>query len=136
MNIMTKIAAAAALALAAGCVETAGTRVEIDTETGDASVLECSPRLARRVRVAGVSYGDISGIKRATVKLESLVHRRLNLQVRIVWCDAEGVDVDADTKPFRAVVLDGLDVTTLTGLAPNDRCVKARVQVRETRAAQ
>ena len=30
----------------AGCVDTAGTRVMVDTETGDSSVLENSQRLA------------------------------------------------------------------------------------------
>lgn len=136
MNMIGKIASVAAFALAAGCVETAGTRVEIDTDTGDASVLECSTRLASKVRVAKVTYGDIEGIRRATVTLESKVHKRLDLQARIVWSDAEGTDIDADAKPFRAIVLDGYDVTTITGIAPNANAVKARAQVRETDTAQ
>jgi len=54
----------------------------------------------------------------------------------MVWADADGSDVDADGKPFRALVVDGRDVATFTGMAPNDRCVKARLQVRETETAE
>ena len=135
MKLKTIMLAAIAAAFA-GCVETAGTRVSIDTRTGDASVLESSTRLANRVRVVGVSYDDVSGIKKATVTLESLSHKRQELQARMVWMDADGAEVDADGKPFRAIVLDGMGVTTFTGMAPNPRCVKARLQLRETDTAQ
>ncbi|MBQ4384522.1 MAG: DUF1425 domain-containing protein [Kiritimatiellae bacterium] len=135
MKLKTIMLAAIAAAFA-GCVETAGTRVSIDTRTGDASVLESSTRLANRVRVVGVSYDDVSGIKKATVTLESLSHKRQELQARMVWMDADGAEVDADGKPFRAIVLDGMDVTTFTGMAPNPKCVKARLQLRETDTAQ
>jgi len=135
MKIKTIMLAAAAAVLS-GCVETAGTRVTIDTRTGDTSVLECSKRLANRVKVVHVSYDDVSGIKKATVTLESLSHKRQELQARMVWMDENGAEVDADGKPFRAIVLDGMDVTTFTGMAPNPRCVKARLQLRETDTAQ
>jgi len=136
MNIVAKTAAVAALALAAGCVDTAGTRVDIDTETGDASVTECSPRLARRVRVYDVIYGASGDIKTATVKIESKTRRRISLQARMVWMDAEGVEIDPDAKPFRTIVLDGLDVKSISGVAPNARAVKARLQIRETRTVK
>jgi uncharacterized protein YcfL len=135
MKMKTIMLAAVAVAFA-GCVETAGTRVTIDTRTGDASVLECSTRLSKRVRIVGVSYDDVSGIKKATVRMESLTHSRQELQARMVWMDADGAEVDADGKPFRAIVLDGMDITTFTGMAPNPRCVKARLQLRETDTAQ
>lgn len=133
---MKTVVLAAAAAIFAGCVETAGTRVTIDTQTGDASILECSTRLANRVKVVRVTYGDVDGIKRATVTLESLTHKRQELQARMVWLDFEGTEIDPDGKPFRAIVLDGNDVTTFTGMAPNEKGVTARLQVRETDTAQ
>ena len=133
---MKTVVLAAVAAFFAGCVETAGTRVTIDTQTGDASILECSTRLANRVKVVRVTYGDVDGIKRATVTLESLTHRRQELQARMVWLDSEGTEIDPDGKPFRAIVLDGNDVTTFTGMAPSGKGVTARMQVRETDTAQ
>jgi len=135
MKVKTVVLAAMA-AMLSGCVETAGTRVTIDTQTGDASVLECSTRLANRIRVVRVTYGDVSGIKKATVTLESLTHKRQDLQARMVWLDEDGSEIDPDGKPFRAIVLDGNDVTSFTGIAPSDRGVTARLQVRETDTAQ
>lgn len=128
MKIANIAMAAAALALA-GCT-TAGTRVTIDTRTGDAQMLECSSRLASKVRIAGVTYGEVDGIKKANVQIESLTRKRLDLQARMVWLDAGGCLVDADGKPFRAIVLDGHDITGFTGMAPNAKCVKARLQLR------
>lgn len=133
---MKTVVLAAVAAIFAGCVETAGTRVTVDTQTGDASILECSTRLANRVKVVRVTYGDVDGIKRATVTLESLTHKRQALQARMVWLDFEGTEIDPDGKPFRAIVLDGNDVTTFTGMAPNEKGVTARLQVRETDTAQ
>ena len=133
---MKTVVLAAVAAIFAGCVETAGTRVTVDTQTGDASILECSTRLANRVKVVRVTYGDVDGIKRATVTLESLTHRRQELQARMVWLDSEGPEIDPDGKPFRAIVLDGNDVTTFTGTAPSEKGVTARLQVRETDTAQ
>ena len=133
---MKTVVLAAVAAIFAGCVETAGTRVTVDTQTGDASILECSTRLANRIRVVRVTYGDVDGIKRATVTLESLTHKRQELQARMVWLDFEGTEIDPDGKPFRAIVLDGNDVTTFTGMAPNEKGVTARLQVRETDTAQ
>ena len=133
---MKTVVLAAVAAIFAGCVETAGTRVTVDTQTGDASILECSTRLANRVRVVRVTYGDVDGIKRATVTLESLTHKRQELQARMVWLDFEGTEIDPDGKPFRAIVLDGNDVTTFTGMTPNEKGVTARLQVRETDTAQ
>ena len=133
---MKTVVLAAVAAIFAGCVETAGTRVTVDTQTGDASILECSTRLANRVKVVRVTYGDVDGIKRATVTLESLTHKRQELQARMVWLDFEGTEIDPDGKPFRAIVLDGNDVTTFTGMAPSGKGVTARMQVRETDTAQ
>ena len=133
---MKTVVLAAVAAFFAGCVATAGTRVTIDTQTGDASILECSTRLANRIRVVRVTYGDVDGIKRATVTLESLTHKRQELQARMVWLDEEGTEIDPDGKPFRAIVLDGNDVTTFTGMAPSGKGVTARMQVRETDTAQ
>lgn len=130
MNRLFAIAVAASLV--AGCAETRGTRVTIDTESGEASVLENSYRLSNRVKVRKAVYGEASdGIRKATVTIESVTRRRQRLQARMVWADAEGSDIDADAKPYRAIVIDGNDVHAFTGVAPNSRAVRAKLQIRE-----
>lgn len=128
--LMTGIAAAGMLVLA-GCAESRGTRVNIDTDSGEAAVRENSYRLKGRIKIAKVTYGEDDGIRKATVTLESMMKRRQRIQARMVWLDEEGTAIDADGKPFRAYVIDGNDSVTFTGYAPNAKGVKAQVQVRE-----
>ena len=71
-----------------------------------------------------------------SVTLASDTHYCQNLQARMVWMDGEGNEIDADSKPFRAIVLDGKDQTTFTGVAPNSKAVKAKLLLRETDTAQ
>ncbi len=137
MNYSAFMLAAAVMTAAAGCVETAGTRVSVDTHTGEASVYEGSMRLVNRVKVVRTTYDDVGdGIRKATVTIASLTHRRQRLQARMVWLDAEGTEIDADGKPFRAIVLDGKDTYTFTGVAPSAKGVKAKMVIRETDTAE
>lgn len=129
---MKKIVFFAAIAALAGCADTRGTRVMLDTQTGDASVLENSYRLSNRVQVRKVTYNDNGdGIKRAVMTLESTTRRRQRLQARIVWLDADGCEIDPDGKPYRTYVVDGNDIITVSGMAPSVKGVAAKMQVRE-----
>jgi len=121
-----------AAAMLAGCsTETRGTRVTVDTQTGKTDVVEANGRLAGKVRVAQVWYGETGGIKTATVTLESRTKGRYRFQARMVWLDAAGVEIDADGKSYRAIVLDGGDSTTVSGVAPNEKAQKVRMVIRE-----
>ena len=131
MNIRIVLASALCATGLVGCVNTSGTRVMVDLESGDASVREDNMRLSNRLRVTGVTYGEVGdGIRRATVSLESTTDRRLSFQGRMVWFDAEGTEIDPDGKPYRAYVIDGHDICTMTGVAPNARGAKAKLQLR------
>ncbi len=88
-------------------------------------------RLANRLKVTNVTYGEVTeGIRRATVSLESTTDARLSFQGRMVWYDVEGTEIDPDGKSYRAYVLDGHDTCTMTGIAPNAKGVKAKLQLR------
>lgn len=129
-NISILLSALCAVSLV-GCVNTSGTRVMIDLESGESVVREDNMRLANRLRVTNVTYGEVTeGIQRATVSLESTTDARLSFQGRMVWFDAEGTEIDPDGKPYRAYVLDGHDTCTMTGVAPNAKGVKAKLQLR------
>ena len=114
-----------------GCVNTSGTRVLVDLESGESTIREDNMRLANRLKVTNVSYGEVTeGIRRATVSLESTTDAQLSFQGRMVWYDAEGMEIDPDGKSYRAYVLDGHDTCTMTGVAPNAKGVKAKLQLR------
>ena len=123
---------AVCVACLVGCVDTAGTRVMVDAETGESSVLENSQRLANRMKVTKVTYDEVNGLKKATITLTSTTKKKLSIQGRMVWFDAEGTELDPEGKSYRTMVLDGLDFCTFTGIAPNARGVRAKLQVRLT----
>lgn len=103
----------------------------IDLESGASVVREDNMRLANRLKVTSVSYGEVTeGIQRATVSLESTTDSRLSFQGRMVWFDSEGAEIDPDGKSYRSYVLDGHDTCTITGVAPNAKGVKAKLQIR------
>ena len=126
---------AVCVACLVGCVDTAGTRVMVDTETGESSVLENSQRLANRMKVTKVTYDEVNGLKKATITLTSTTKKKLSIQGRMVWFDAEGTELDPEGKSYRTMVLDGLDFCTFTGIAPNAKGVRAKLQVRITENA-
>lgn len=129
---MKMLMLAAVVAALVGCsTETRGTRITLNAETGEATVVENSYRLSRRVRVSRVTYAEVDGIKKATVTLESLTQSRQRIQARIAWMDAEGTEIDLDGKAFRAFVIDGNDTVSFTGFAPNAAGKTAKVLIRE-----
>ena len=133
-SVLCSILCAAGLA---GCVNTSGTRVLVDLESGESTIREDNMRLANRLKVTNVTYGEVTeGIRRATVSLESTTDARLSFPGRMVWYDAEGTEIDPDGKSYRVYVLDGHDTCTMTGVAPNARGVKAKLQLRFSDSAK
>ena len=127
-SVLCSILCAAGLA---ACVNTSGTRVLVDLESGESTIREDNMRLANRLQVTNVTYGEVTeGIRRATVSLESTTDARLSFQGRMVWYDTEGTEIDPDGKSYRVYVLDGHDTCTMTGVAPNAKGVKAKLQLR------
>ena len=114
-----------------GCVNTSGTRVLVDLESGESTIREDNMRLANRLKVTNVSFSEVTeGIRRATVSLASTTDSQLSFQGRMVWYDADGMEIDPDGKSYRVYVLDGHDTCTMTGVAPNAKGVKAKLQLR------
>ncbi len=125
----------AALAAVTGCVETAGTTVTTDHMTGSSLVMEDSTRLRDQIQILKVNYDEVNGLKRVHITLQSSKHRRLRLNYRIAWFDANGMEVDAATKTYRNLILEGRDTVTVTGLANSPACVTSKLRVRDLEAA-
>ena len=125
----------AALAMLTGCAETAGTTVTTDHTTGSTLVLEDSTRLKDQVQVQKVNYDEVNGLKRVHITLQSAKHRRLRLNYRIAWFDANGMEIDPGTKTYRNVLLEGRDSVTVTGVANSAAGLTSKLRVRDLEAA-
>ncbi len=125
----------AALASLTGCVETAGTTVTTDHTTGSTLVLEDSTRLKDQVQIQKVNYDEVNGLKRVHITLLSAKHRRLRLNYRIAWFDANGMEIDPSTKTYRNLILEGRDSVTVTGVANSPAGVTSKLRVRGLESA-
>ena len=134
MKLATILACSLALALATGCSTTAGTSVVLNHQSGQSALFEGNTRLHNQMSVTAVTYDTVpSGLNRVNIQLTSLVQRQLNLQYRISWYNSEGMEIDAESRTYRPLVLQGMDSVTVTGVANSPAAVTSRIRVREAR---
>jgi len=131
-NMITVAIAAIGLAGLSGCANTAGTIVKTDHLTGSSSIIAENARLAHRVNVTNTTYDEVNGMKRVHITLVSDMNKRLRIDYRICWFDANGVEIDPMTKTYRNLILEGRDAVTVTGVANSPAAVSSKLRVRET----
>ena len=124
--------------LFSGCSHTtAGTSVTLNHDTGGSVIYEGNARLHNALAVTAVTYDKVpNGLNRVNIQLSSLIQRSQHLQYRIAWFNSEGMEIDADTRTYRPLVLQGMDTVTVTGVANHPSAVTSRLRVREWRAAR
>lgn len=140
MKISKQLIAAAILAsgltVLIGCRNTSGTVVKTDHLTGTSSIIEENGRLAHQVDVVNIAYDEVNGLKRAHITMKSNRNRRLRVDYRICWFDANGMEIDPQTKTYRNQILEGRDAVTVTGVANSSAAVSSKLRIRETSQAE
>ena len=128
--------AALAAALAAGCASpnTSGTTVGVETDA-DGNMQEIlqidNAKLARQLKVADLTVGQTkNGLMKASVKLTSALNKDVTAQSKFAWFDADGAEIDADTDPWRPLVLHGKETRTIQGVAPSDKATAFKLRIR------
>ena len=135
MKIRTSIAViilALGVAGLVGCKNTSGTIVKTDHMTGESMIIAENARLAHRVNVINTAYDEVNGLKRVHLTLVSDRNKRLRVDYRLCWFDANGMEIDPQTKPYRNLILEGHDAVTVTGVANSPAAVSSKLRVRET----
>ncbi|MBM4153276.1 MAG: DUF1425 domain-containing protein [Kiritimatiellaceae bacterium] len=120
----------------AGCRNTSGTIVKTDHQTGDTAVLTENARLAHRVKVVRTTYDEVNSLKRVHITVQSTSNQRLNVDYRICWFDANGMEIDPQTNPYRNLIIEGHDEVTVTGVANSPLAVSSKLRMRETSQAK
>ena len=134
-GLLAVVALTAGFSAWVGCVETAGTVVTTDHATGSTLVLEDSTRLKDQVQVLRVNYDEVNGLKRVLITLASTKHKRVRVNYRIACFDANGMELDPDSKTYRTLILEGRDAVTVTGVANSAAGVTSKLRVRDAAAA-
>ena len=140
MKISKHMIAVAVLAIGVigliGCRNTSGTTVKTDHLTGASSIIAENARLAHRVDVTKTTYDEVNGLKRVHITLISDRSKRLRVDYRICWFDANGMELDPQTKTYRNLIIEGRDEVTVTGVANSPAAVSSKVRIRETSQAE
>lgn len=130
------IMAAMMAALAAGCASpnTSGTTVGVETDA-DGNMQEVlqtdNAKLARQLKVDDLTVGQTkNGLMKASVKLTSTLNKDVAAQSKFAWFDADGAEIDADTDPWRPLLLHGKETRTIQGVAPNGNATSFKLRVR------
>jgi uncharacterized protein YcfL len=135
-TVLVAAIAVAGIAGLSGCRNTSGTVVTTDHATGTSSIIEENGRLAHHVKVLKTTYDEVNGLKRVHVTLASNRNRRLRVDYRICWFDANGVELDPQTKTYRNLILEGRDAVTVSGVANSASAVSSKLRLRETSQAE
>lgn len=119
-----------------GCKNTAGTIVTTDHLTGSSMIITENARLAHRVNVLNTTYDEVNGLKRVHITLASDRNKRCEIDYRICWFDASGMELDPQTKTYRNLILEGHDAVTVTGVANSPSAISSKLRIRETSQAE
>ena len=136
------VVAALRAGLAAGCAapNTAGVTVgaEMDADGNLQEVLQVdNAKLARQLKVSDLVAGQTkNGLLKASVKLTSTLNKDVVAQSKFAWFDADGAEIDADTDPWRPLVLHGKETRTIQGVAPSANAVAFKLRVRQGEKTQ
>lgn len=129
-NVMQAIFAMAAIALAAGC-STAGLRAGDSSQTNEPYLIVDDPSIGDQISIVKVAHDVVGEIMRANITLQNNRSRSLQIQYRISWFDANGMEIDGQGKPYRDLVIEGKDTVNVTGVAPSPAATEFKIRVRK-----
>ena len=135
-KLMSITAAVLALGALTGCVDTSGTVLTTDHETGQSVIVEDSTRVRDRLQILDPKYDELNGFKRAHFSVASTKNRRIYMDYQVIWFDASGRELDPQNRTYTTIILEGRDVKTITSVANRPTAIASKLRIRETRSAQ
>ncbi|WED23302.1 YcfL family protein [Vibrio sp. JC009] len=124
-NIMMALVAVLAIA---GCTKnTAGLRVEGDTQ----NVLFGDNVLGGRLIIDNIATTDVDGHARGVVTLTSQYKGDQNIQYRYYWYDNDGLEVNSKLAAWKQTLVRGFETVTISEVSVNPNGKQFRVQIRQ-----
>ncbi len=112
----------------AGCANnTAGIRIDGQTQ----QVFFSDNVLGSRLMVDTIRTTYVDGRVRGVVQLNSHYQGDQHILYRFYWYDNNGLEVNAQSGPWRKVIVRGFEPVTLSEVTVNPSGTRFRVQIRE-----
>ncbi|MGF1690238.1 YcfL family protein [Photobacterium kagoshimensis] len=115
-----------ALMLSACAPRTSG----ISIESSNQNVVIGNSSLASKLTIEKAMITNVNGLMKAAVPVTSQSENDLQLQYRIYWYDAQGLELEGSDAPWRQFVIHGKDSMTLQAVATNANAKQYRIYIR------
>lgn len=125
-------AAVAFTALMAGC--TASNSLSTQTAADGSYTVRTignNPKLTTEVMVERVSMTMVGDIKKVSLAIKDRWYVSKNFEYKIVWVDANGMEVNPEGSIWKPIQLTGREVKTVQSVAPNPTAVDVVVYLRK-----
>lgn len=127
----------ACILLLAGCARTSGIQARSISLTGpngettySSYVNVDNSTLSRHLAVVRFDRSDIAGLVKVALTLQSLTERTQALQYRWTWFDAKGFEVESASQAWQPLIIYGMQMTAVQGLAPNPSVRDLKLHIR------
>jgi uncharacterized protein YcfL len=90
--------------------------------------------IASQVDIIDVDYDNVGGFIRANVTIVSRRHRSLAIEYRFNWYDGSGRELEPGKKPYKTIILDGMDSMSLQSVAPLPEAREFKINIKKIKA--
>lgn len=133
MNKIIQFSVAVAFtALMAGC--TASNSLSTQTAADGSYIVRTignNPKLTTEVMVERVSMTTVGDIKKVSLAIKDRWYVSKNFEYKIVWVDANGMEVNPEGSIWKPIQLTGREVKTVQSVAPNPTAIDVVVYLRK-----
>ncbi len=113
---------------------TAGNRTEVDTLSGKTYTEKGDTYLDGRIQLTDIRYRDQGGFLEIQASVKNLTKDTIQCEYTSQWFDASGWELESANRPWRQLIVHGLEEKEVRDLAPRPGATRVRLAVRRDNA--
>ena len=90
-----------------------------------------NPKLTSEVMIERVSMATVGDLKKVSLSIKDRWYVSKNFEYKIVWVDAQGMEVNPEGSRWKPIQLTGREVKTVQSVAPNPSAVDVVVYLKK-----
>jgi uncharacterized protein YcfL len=113
-------------------IEGAATAVETPEGIMQSSsfVIINNPKLARGIQIVDLKSSFSGDLLMGQVTLVSKYSNTLKFQYKFAWFNKDGIEIDADSRPWTPLIMYGNESKTIQAVAPNPSAREFKVKIK------
>lgn len=90
-----------------------------------------NPKLTTEVMIERISMANVGDLKKVSLSIKDRWFMSKNFEYKIVWVDAQGMEVNPEGSRWKPIQLTGREVKTVQSVAPNPSAVDVVVYLKK-----